>query len=207
MPQVKLDAQTIILPADTTANRPGSPSSGMMRYNTSLGYVESYDSSGVWKSLDSVLYVHHFEDATRNISLSNTNAAVIISFDITKKYAGSYLVMKGITPLDGTYSYQTGEYAEIGGTRKYEAAHFHPPFNGNGSGDYIYGSIFWDGIWTDQLTTGTKTINLGYSVRDGGSGNRWADYANPENRGGRARSRTTVIEIYEVDPSSITNIT
>lgn len=207
MPEIKLDAQSIILPADTTANRPGSPSAGMVRYNTSLGYVESYDSVGSWKSPDSILYVHHFEDDTRNISLSTTSTANIISFNITKKYAGSYLVLKGITPLDGTYSYQTGEYVEVGGTRKYEAAHFHPPFNGNGSGDYIYGSIFWDGIWTDQLTTGTKTINLGYNVRNAGSGNKWGDYANPDNRGGRARARTTVIEIYEVDPSSVTSIT
>lgn len=207
MPSTVLESQYIQLPADTTANRPASPSVGMLRYNTSLGYIENYDVQGVWKSPDSILFVHHFEDATRNIALSNTNTANLISFNFTKKYAGSYLIVRGVTPVDGTYSYQTGEYMEIGGTRKYHAAHFMAPFNGNGSGDYIYGSCVWSGIWTDQLTTGTKTVNLGYNVRSGSTGERWGDYINPDNRGGRARAHTTIIEIFEVDPAAVTSIT
>jgi hypothetical protein len=33
------------LPSGTTAQRPGSPNSGMVRYNTSLGYFEGYGST------------------------------------------------------------------------------------------------------------------------------------------------------------------
>jgi hypothetical protein len=33
------------LPSGTTAERPGSPNSGMVRYNTSLGYFEGYGST------------------------------------------------------------------------------------------------------------------------------------------------------------------
>lgn len=36
----------VILPSGTTANRPGSPSNGLMRYNTTLNAVEMYTSQG-----------------------------------------------------------------------------------------------------------------------------------------------------------------
>jgi hypothetical protein len=50
----KLDTQAIQLPADTTANRPGSPSVGMMRFNTTLDTAEIYTPAG-WAGFGSTL--------------------------------------------------------------------------------------------------------------------------------------------------------
>jgi len=45
----KVDASSaMILPAGTTAERPGTPSAGAMRFNTSLGYTEYYNGNA-WK--------------------------------------------------------------------------------------------------------------------------------------------------------------
>jgi hypothetical protein len=45
MPSIVLQSQYLGLPADTTANRPGSPSAGWMRYNTTRNLVEYYDTT------------------------------------------------------------------------------------------------------------------------------------------------------------------
>ena len=199
-----LGTQAIILPVDTTANRPTAVA-GAIRYNSDLGWVESYDSYGTWRSPDSVLFTHHFEDATRNISTSAGPNIVQISFSFTKRYASSFLVVRGTVPIQGTFSYQLGEYLEIGGTRKYEAANYMASFNDGD--DAIYGTMSLFGIWTDQLSTGVKTVNIGWSSRSGEAGARAGTWWNPDQRSARVQSRTTVIEIFEVDPGSITNIT
>jgi len=40
----------ILLPSGTTAERPATPTNGMIRYNTTLGYVEGYD-NGTWANV------------------------------------------------------------------------------------------------------------------------------------------------------------
>ena len=46
------DTGFITLPAGTTAQRPASPVQGMTRYNTTLGYVEWYDTTGAtWRPI------------------------------------------------------------------------------------------------------------------------------------------------------------
>ena len=46
------DTGYFTLPAGTTAQRPGSPTQGMTRYNTTLGYVEWYDTTGAtWRPI------------------------------------------------------------------------------------------------------------------------------------------------------------
>jgi hypothetical protein len=199
-----LGTQSITLPVDTTANRPTAVA-GALRYNSDLGWGESYDSYGTWRSPDSVLFTHHFEDATRNIAVTLGPNIVPITFTFTKRYAASHLIVRGNVPISGNYSYQTGEYLEIGGTRKYEAANYMCAFNDGD--DAIYGTMSLFGIWTDQLTTGSKTVNIGWSSRSGESGAGCGRHWNPDQRSGRTWARTTVIEIFEVDPGSITNIT
>jgi hypothetical protein len=54
MPSTILGEQALTLPADTTANRPLSPVTGMMRYNTSLGAGEVYTPAG-WGGFGSPL--------------------------------------------------------------------------------------------------------------------------------------------------------
>jgi len=54
MPSTVLESQYILVPKDTTANRPGSPSVGMLRYNTTLDTAEVYTPSG-WGGFGSPL--------------------------------------------------------------------------------------------------------------------------------------------------------
>jgi hypothetical protein len=39
-------------PAGTSAQRPIVPSLGFTRFNTTLGYLEYYDSNGIWQQID-----------------------------------------------------------------------------------------------------------------------------------------------------------
>ena len=45
------DTGYIQLPVGTTAQRPISPVAGMIRFNTSLGYVEIYNTTDGWIEL------------------------------------------------------------------------------------------------------------------------------------------------------------
>jgi hypothetical protein len=45
------DTGYIQIPVGTTAQRPASPTSGMIRFNTSLGYVEVYNTTYGWTEL------------------------------------------------------------------------------------------------------------------------------------------------------------
>jgi Glycine rich protein len=47
---VVLGGESIYLPSDTTGNRPGSPSVGMLRFNTTIGLPEIYTATG-WVSI------------------------------------------------------------------------------------------------------------------------------------------------------------
>lgn len=207
MPSIVLGQQAVTFPADTTANRPGSSSAGMMRYNTSKGFYECYDSLATWRPLYTILYTHHFEDATRNITTNTGSADTVgISWTFTKKYADSYLVVRGMIPISGQYSYQAGEYVEIDGVRKYTGAHYVCPPDSQGD-DGVYGYIAINGIWTTISTTGSKTVNFGWAPVSGGTGEKPALQWNPDGRSGRTRARTTVIDVFEIDPATISVIT
>lgn len=52
MPNTILGEHSITVPVGTTAERPASPVVGMLRYNTSLGYLEQYAASG-WAAIAS----------------------------------------------------------------------------------------------------------------------------------------------------------
>ena len=151
-----------------------------------------------------ILYTHHFEDATRNISISASNYGVPIQFTFTKQSATSVLVVIGRTPISEDYSHQTGEFMEISGTRKYEAAHFIAPTD-PGS-DSRYGTIFWNAEFSGK-STGSHTVSLGWNVRSGSTGERPGYYWNPDQRSGRAWARTTVITIFEVESTLVSTIT
>jgi hypothetical protein len=53
MPVTELKEQHVLLPADTTANRPGSPTAAMVRYNTSDNKLEYYNGT-TWNQLETV---------------------------------------------------------------------------------------------------------------------------------------------------------
>jgi hypothetical protein len=53
MPATELKEHHILLPADTTANRPGTPTAAMVRYNTSDNKLEYYNGTS-WNQLETV---------------------------------------------------------------------------------------------------------------------------------------------------------
>ena len=169
-----------------------------MTVNFANGDAQKYSSN--------IANIHHFTDATRNISLSSTSSAIAIEFDFTKSFADTNIIMWGYTPVSGQNSYHAGCYAEIGVasssdyTRYYDAAHYISPTSGQGD-DGRYSSCYWNGCWnssdTGLNTAGTKRVRLGWDSRDG-SQQRVADYWNPDKRSARARERTTQITVMEV---------
>ena len=169
-----------------------------MTVNFANGDAQKYSSN--------IVNIHHFTDATRNISNSATSAAIKIEFDFTKTAADTSIVLWGYTPVSGQNSYHAGCYAEIGipassdYTRYYDAAHFISPTAGQGD-DGRYTTLYWNGCWngtdTGLNTAGSKRVRLGWQSRSGSNeapGNWW----NPDKRSGRARERTTQITVMEV---------
>ena len=45
MPSTILGEHALTLPVGTTAQRPGTPTAGMLRANSSTGYIEYYDTT------------------------------------------------------------------------------------------------------------------------------------------------------------------
>ena len=139
-----------------------------MTVNFANGDAQKYSSN--------IVNIHHFTDATRNISNSSTSAAIKIEFDFTKTVADTSIVLWGYTPVSGQNSYHAGCYAEIGVpsssdyTRYYDAAHYISPTSGQGD-DGRYSSCYWNGCWnssdTGLNTAGTKRARFGWDTRGG----------------------------------------
>ena len=169
-----------------------------MTVNFANGDAQKYSSN--------IANIHHFTDATRNISLSSTSSAIAIEFDFTKSFADTNIIMWGYTPVSGQNSYHAGCYAEIGVasssdyTRYYDAAHYISPTASQGD-DCRYATCYWNGCWNSSDTgldsAGSKRVRLGWSSRSG-SNERPGNYWNPDKRSGRARERTTQITVMEV---------
>ena len=169
-----------------------------MTVNFANGDAQKYSSN--------IVNIHHFTDATRNISNSATSAAIKIEFDFTKTAADTSIVLWGYTPVSGQNSYHAGCYAEIGVpsssdyTRYYDAAHYVSPTSSQGD-DGRYTTLYWNGCWngtdTGLNTAGSKRVRLGWQSRSGSNeapGYWW----NPDKRSARARERTTQITVMEV---------
>ena len=169
-----------------------------MTVNFANGDAQKYSSN--------IVNIHHFTDATRNISLSANQGAVVIEFDFTKTVADTSIVLWGYTPVSGQNSYHAGCYAEIGVpsssdyTRYYDAAHYISPTASQGD-DGRYTSCYWNGCWnssdTGLNTAGTKRVRLGWQSRNNANESP-GYYWNPDKRSGRARERTTQITLMEV---------
>ena len=72
---LRLHANSMILPVGTTTNRPGTPSAGMIRYNSTLGQFEGYNTSS-WGAIGGVVDLSpSFVKA--NIASETANAAFV----------------------------------------------------------------------------------------------------------------------------------
>lgn len=157
------------------------------------------------KYASNIARIYHFEDATHNISISNSATGIPIEFNFTKAYADTNIILWGFTPIGGKYSYQVGMYISITDVAssnvalKYESAHFNTStVNGD---DHIFGTALWQGYYGASESAinsaGNKKITLGWSLRNNSSGERPGNYWNPSERSSRSRDRTTKITILE----------
>ena len=80
--------QSITIPAGTTAQRPASPSVGMVRYNTTTGLVEQYNSAG-WQGIDSPPVV------TSQSGVINENTSSTITVNGSNFKPGSVVFVEG----------------------------------------------------------------------------------------------------------------
>lgn len=71
---------SIIMPSGTTAERPANPSVGMIRYNTTTGYFESYTTSG-WGSITTPPIINSVSPSTYNGSSGTTFTINGAAFD------------------------------------------------------------------------------------------------------------------------------
>ena len=169
-----------------------------MTVNFANGDEQKYSSN--------IVNIHHFTDASRNITTPTSSSAIVFEFDFTKSFADTNIVLWGYTPISGQNSYHGGCYAEIGVpsssdyTRYYDAAHYISPTANQGD-DGRYSSCYWNGCWnssdTGLNTAGTKRARFGWDSRNN-SNERPGNFWNPDKRSGRARERTTQITVMEV---------
>ena len=157
------------------------------------------------KYASNIARIYHFEDATHNISISNGATGIPIEFNFTKAHADTNIILWGFTPIAGKYSYQNGCYialtdvASSNVALKYESAHFcAPTVDGD---DHIFGQALFQGYYGASESAinsaGNKKVSIGWSVRNGQSGNKPGKHWNPSERSGRSRDRTTKITILE----------
>ena len=157
------------------------------------------------KYASNIARIYHFEDATHNIQVTDSGAAVVIAFNFTKAYADTNIILWGFTPIANRSSSHAGCYIYVkdvssgNQSRKYESAHFNTPERGGGD-DYPYGTLLWQGMWAANdsavNSAGNKEVLLGWSSRNSANeqpGTHW----NPSERSARNRDRTTNITIME----------
>ena len=162
-----------------------------------------------------------FNDATYNITTSNSSVSFPITIDFVKAQADSDLFIQGWTPVDTQNSYRVGERMRIQKTgdssfdsgsdgEQYGGNNFKSPPAGQGT-DGAKGQI----SWSRRIDTSSETffnsaetyrIHLGWSSRDG-SAQRPGDTWNPQNTSARTRQATTNIWIWELDPSTTAFVT
>ena len=92
---------SIKIPVGTTANRPGSPSAGMIRYNSQTSQFEGYGPGGAWGSLGGVMDVDQDtyilaetsagnDDDTLNLYAAGTNIASLGQTNFNVKIAADF---------------------------------------------------------------------------------------------------------------------
>ncbi len=125
------------------------------------------------------------------------------TFNVTKKYTNSYLVVYGDIPISGSSNHGIYWFVSYNGTKVFSGVsdgwRMHPtgtsPF---GMGDTVPGGISVTSTGAAGVTAGTVTIGFGQASTGGGA-NRPYHYLNPDTSiDGRNRNGTTFIvhEIY-----------
>ena len=103
--------EAITLPRGTTAERPGSPTNGMIRYNTSFGTLEQY-SSDSWSSIENAPLIYNVSPTSFDGSSGTTFTITGSGFKSTDtvkfvtssgtEHTGGTVTFVGVTTLTAT---------------------------------------------------------------------------------------------------------
>lgn len=149
----------------------------------------------------SIIGVHHFGDATHNISLSDYRQANIITTSFTRKRTDTSIWAYGFSPIRGQNSYRAGVYIQLDSTLKMEAALFTSP-PANMGDDGVNGMCQYNGVWRPEELAAELTVNVYIGWRTGNNSNQKpGNYWNPSQRSARDQDHTTQITFFELlDP-------
>ena len=146
-----------------------------------------------------IINMTSFADDTHNISPSNTSEQDWITFTFTRLDSQSDILIFGVSSQRGTTnSDRCGAHIEVNGVKKFDGVMqcSWPEYPGTDSGS---GAMRYNQLFTASelgTTTGSITVNLGNTSRDGSAQN-WAYYINPQNTSARSRETTTQLIIIE----------
>ncbi len=149
----------------------------------------------------SIIGVHHFKDATHNISTSDAKQSVIIQTSFTRKRTDTSIWAYGFSPIRGQNSYRAGVFLQLDSTMKMEAALFTSP-PGNQGDDGVNGMCQYNGVWRPEELAGETTVTVYVGWRSANNSNqRPGNYWNPSQRSARDQDHTTNITFFELlDP-------
>lgn len=99
-PVMELDTQFLTLPTGTTANRPGTPANGMIRYNTTLGRIETYEGVA-WVTSAGVL-----DKSTTAVTVNVAAATNIFSYSVPGGTLGTDGILR--LTINGTWNNTSG---------------------------------------------------------------------------------------------------
>ena len=78
---------SLTLPSGTTAQRPGSPVAGMLRFNSTTGQYEAYDTA--WGSIPMIL-----DKSTTSVAVATTTVTSILSYSVPANTLGTSGIIK-----------------------------------------------------------------------------------------------------------------
>ena len=149
----------------------------------------------------SIIGVHHFADATHNITLGDYRQASIIQTSFTRKRTDTSIWAYGFSPIRGQNSYRAGVFLQLDSIMKMEAALFTSP-PGNQGDDGVNGMCQYNGVWRPEELAGETTVTVYVGWRSANNSNqRPGNYWNPSQRSARDQDHTTNITFFELlDP-------
>ena len=162
---------SLTVPIGTTAQRPATPIAGMIRYNSTTGQIEAYDTT--WQALPGII-----DKSTTNVVQSGTTSTNLISYSVPANTLGINGIMRismnGIW-LSGGNGRTITITVSYGGTTLYAATsgtlanaitvpwrmEFQLAANNSATAQTLTGQITLSQGATTGVTTGFGTLSVG----------------------------------------------
>jgi hypothetical protein len=159
-------------PHGTTAERPGTPTAGMTRYNSDLGVVESYNGS-IWVAHGASVFGTYFQESSADVDDSTTavwagsptNPRVTITTPSLP--VGKYRVGWSYNLYGSSTTVSAQARVQINNTSTIHAHLQEPKDASNNEQDTISGFYYYSGsgVVTIDLDYGPETAGTSVTIR------------------------------------------